>query len=279
MVEMTMDIAWRSTFLKVLAQGQVCSPRGKKIVELDHHTVQVDMNYPVLRLPDRKVNYRFMAAEALWICSGRDDVAFLDTYNPNMKNFSDDGVTLSGAYGPRINPQLSHVLQKLIDDRDTRQATLTIWSPNPPLTKDYPCTIAMDFKIRRGKLNLHVFMRSSDIWLGLPYDVFSFTMVAAKVLAQYKSLTAQQVQLGTLYLTAASSHLYEDHWGKSVDMVSDPGGPMPAEMTTARQLPLLNDLKDTRKGDPLRWWEKGVPATLVNKDAVPDLLWEQAKRF
>lgn len=260
MVEMTMDIAWRSTFLKVLAQGQVCAPRGKKIVELDHHTIQVDMNYPVLRLPGRRLNYRFMAAEALWMCTGRNDVAFLDPYNPHMKAFSDDGVTLAGAYGPRIDHQLNYVLGKLLEDKDTRQATLTIWSPNPSPTKDYPCTIAMDFKIRRGRLNCHVFMRSSDIWLGLPYDVFSFTMVATLLLSRYNEHTNGHVftRLGSLYLTAASSHLYEEHFPKSVDMVADPGNPLPAEMYEHGPLLLLAELKDTFRGHPSRWWEKGL---------------------
>jgi thymidylate synthase len=254
-----MDSAWRGTFLKVLAQGHVCAPRGKKIVELDHHMICVGMHYPVLRLPQRKVNYKFMAAEALWICTGRSDVAFLDPYNPNMKNFSDDGTILAGAYGPRIFRQLAYVINKLLKDQDTRQATLTIWEPNPHDTKDYPCTIVMDFKIRRGKLNLHVFMRSSDIWLGLPYDVFSFTMVAVLVLNYYNAHSKKIVGLGDLYLTAASSHLYEEHWKKSVDMVSDIGDPLPPAMFTSEQLPLLDQLKDTAKGDPLRWWEKGVP--------------------
>lgn len=258
-MSLTMDAAWRGTFLKVLAMGEPCAPRGKKILELDHHTIAVDMNYPVLRLPERKVNYRFMAAEAVWICSGREDVAFLDPYNPHMKNFSDDGFTLAGAYGPRILSQFSYVVDKLVEDRDTRQATLTVWSPNPKTTKDYPCTVAMDFKIRRGKLNLHVFMRSSDIWLGLPYDVFSFTMVAALVLGGYNFRRQASVQLGTLHLTAASSHLYEEHWTKSVDMVADPGDPLPSGFIEGASFyQLLFDLKDTWKGDPLRWWEKGV---------------------
>lgn len=251
----TMDAEWHRTIDLIRTHGRRVAPRGMPILELDHHTVAVDMRYPVLRCADRKLNYRFMAAEALWIISGANDLASLAEHNPNMAKFSDDGVTLAGAYGPRIMSQIEYAVKKLVDDRDTRQATLTIWQPNPASSKDIPCTVAMDFKIRDEKLNLHVFMRSSDAWLGLPYDVFSFTSVAAKVLSKLNIRTfPAYATLGTLYLTAASSHLYEEHWDVPVAQNATPCAPMPDEFC---EIPgaILGALKNTKKGDPLRWWE------------------------
>lgn len=259
----TMDEEWYRTFRMANRYGREISPRGWKIRELDHHTITVDMNYPVLRCTERKLNYRFMAAEAQWIIMARSDVAFLTKYNPNMQAFSDDGVTLAGAYGPRIMTQMSYVVQKLFEDRDTRQATLTIWKPNPPTTKDYPCTIAMDFKIRDDRLNLHVFMRSSDIWLGLPYDVFSFTAVATRFAQFYNDIREHHspaqapITPGNLYLTAASSHLYQRHWGEDI-------GEPPSMQTLGEPLPLaflsqpvtyLGNLMNSDKSSILRWWK------------------------
>jgi thymidylate synthase len=196
-----------------------------------------------------------MAAEALWILDGSDQLSELVRYNPNMAAFSDDGVTLAGAYGPRIMPQIPYVVSKLREDRDTRQAALTIWTPSPAPSKDIPCTVAMDFKVRDGKLNLHVFMRSSDIWLGLPYDVFSFSCVAYLVCSILGDVTP-----GTLYLTAASSHLYERHWGEKI------GDPPETECLSVPETywsrgpsnlkASLKILRDSRKGDVARWWER-----------------------
>jgi thymidylate synthase len=254
-----MDIAWSDVLTRVRRTGRVISPRGKRVKELDHETLQVDMRYPVLVAPERKVNYRFMAAEALWIVSGHDDLASLIPYNPRMAEFSDDGVTLSGAYGPRIDGQLGHVLQTLKNDASTRQATLTTWVPNPVPGRDIPCTVAMDFKIRDELMNLHVFMRSSDIWLGLPYDVFSFACVAMVVLGLYNNHTTSRIGLGTLYLTAASSHLYEDHWSRLVESYTGPMAEVPHELYDGKDLRALRErlliLRETRRGDPLRWWE------------------------
>lgn len=252
---MDMDEAWRATFYDAVGTGRVVAPRGARVRELEHRSVAVDMLYPVLRCPARRLNYRFMAAEALWILEGSDGLEDLVRYNPNMAKFSDDGVTLTGAYGPRIAGQIAYVVRKLREDRDTRQATLTVWTPNPAPSKDIPCTVAIDFKVRGDRLNAHVFMRSSDVWLGLPYDAFSFSCVAYMICSVLGDVTP-----GTLYLTASSSHLYEEHWDRVI------GDPPEAEcLPTPRPYwglgpsnlrASLRVLRDARRGDAARWWER-----------------------
>jgi thymidylate synthase len=259
----TMDQAWADTYDNVITYGHACKPRGKAISELLHHTIAVDMQYPVLRLPERKLNYKFMAAEAAWILSGSNQLSEITPYNKRLAEFSDDGQTLYGAYGPRIVNQLDHVVRKLVEDRDTRQATMTTWIQNPQPTKDVPCTVALDFKIREDRLNVHVFMRSSDVWLGLPYDVFTFTCVGLLVREVYNTWTASAtpIGVGNLYLTAASSHIYQDHWDAlSMPIAEVPGGlPLPIEKIDLYGIGhWLDRLKQTSKGDPMRWWETGL---------------------
>lgn len=211
--------AWLNTLAKIVAEGRDAAPRGKLTRELPHHTVEVYMADPLVLCPERNLSVRFACAEALWILAGDTRVEPLAAYAPRMREFSDDGVTLAGAYGPGVVAQLGYVVSKLLEDRDTRQAVLTLWKPNPPPSKDIPCTLALTFAIRAGRLHCHAFMRSSDAWLGLPYDVFSFSMVAAHVACEFNARVEPgprsvpdldpRVELGRLYLTAASSHLYE----------------------------------------------------------------------
>jgi thymidylate synthase len=196
-----------------------------KTLELVHRTVEVDMRAPVVAVIPRGANYKFMAAEAYWIINGDNSLAGIVPYNSVMAKFSDDGKTLAGAYGVPLSQQIGYVINKLEEDHDTRQAVMTFWRPNPLPSKDIPCTVALDFKIRDGKLNLHVFMRSSDQWLGLPYDIFSFSMIAYAVMSclnsEHRPWSAPTVKPGTLYLTAASSHIYEAHWSPAKNIVSD----------------------------------------------------------
>lgn len=254
----TADAAWVHAFRNVLIRGSEVSPRGKKVRELEHHTVMVDMRYPVV-LARPEMNRRFMAAEALWMLQGRDDVEMLAQHVPRMNDFSDDGRSLAGAYGPRIAEQLNYVVNKLREDRDTRQAALTIWRPNPMPSRDIPCTLAMTFQIRDNQLNAHVFMRSSDVWLGLPYDVFSFTMVAEWVRMHYNFVHGIAgnglVAPGMLYVTAASSHLYEEHWGRTVH-ARPVTPPMPNWNSPEHLLSVLDVITGSTVGSALRWWER-----------------------
>lgn len=223
----TADQAWVNLLRTLLIEGQTVSPRGLNTLEVLHHvSLSVDLNHPVVTHPLRKLNYRFMAAEALWIQEGRNELADLTRVNPRMADYSDDGQTLAGAYGPRIRPQVPYVVQALVRDRDTRQAALTIWTPSPAPSKDLPCTIAMTFSIREHRLYQHVFMRSSDAWLGVPYDVFSFSLLGIEVACLYNReqcpspACCHPIGLGHLTVTMTSSHLYEEHWSPASAVIS-----------------------------------------------------------
>jgi len=159
----------------------------------------------ILVHPIRKLNYRFMVAEFLWYIRGKNTLEPLTRFNPNMKKFSDDGVTLAGAYGPRLMPQWSYVMSKLLEDIDTRQAVASIWTPSPKPSRDIPCTLSLQFLRREDKLNLIVTMRSSDIWLGLSYDMFSFSQI------QNVMAGALGINRGWIQFNLGSSHLYEEH--------------------------------------------------------------------
>jgi thymidylate synthase len=264
-----MNRVWLNLLNDILEGGDPVSPRGQATLELPQKTIVVNMRSPVLTLPQRLLNYRFMAAEAFWILTGDNRVETIAPYNSHISQFSDDGVTFFGAYGPKIISQLTYVVDKLRDDEVTRQAGLTLWRENPPTTKDVPCTIAIWFQIRDRHLNCHVFMRSSDVWLGIPYDVFNFSMLAHLVCARYRDdgnvasrFKRRPISPGNLYLTAASSHLYERNHASAEDCLRHGENvPIPHETPTtlydseAFLLTVLEKLRDSKPGDPLRWWE------------------------
>jgi thymidylate synthase len=170
------------------------------------------MQRPILSVKQRKLGYKFLAAEAWWIITGKNDVASIKKYSPHIASFSNDGRHFDGAYGPRIVDQIRYVVDSLERDVDTRQSVASIWRPNPRDSKDVPCTISVQWVIRDAKLHCIDTMRSSDAWLGWPYDVFNFSMLSAYVLLllRERSKFFEEIQLGNLWLTAGSSHLYVD---------------------------------------------------------------------
>lgn len=210
------NLAWVIELLGVLESGNDVAPRGQVTKELLQQTSVIDMRRPVVTLPERKLSTKFLGGEAYWILSGDNRVETIAPYNKNIVNYSDDGETFFGAYGPRILSQLDYVVDKLKSDADTRQAVLTIWRENPPETKDVPCTVAVHFMIRDHKLNCHVFMRSNDLWLGFPYDVFNFSMLSHLVCCRLNAFVVEDggaiIEPGVLYHTASSRHIYEQHF-------------------------------------------------------------------
>ena len=203
----TFGQVWYDLLDELCYYGDEARPRGLPIKErLAVSLTVTDALANVLMDPLRALNYRFMVAEWLWILAGRNDVASLERYNQKMRDFSDDGLTLAGAYGPRLLPQWPYLLNALRADQDTRQATATIFTPCPARSKDVPCTLSFQLLRRAGALHGVVTMRSSDAWLGLPYDFFTFSQLLNSMAA------ALAVRAGALTFHLGSSHLYEPHY-------------------------------------------------------------------
>lgn len=258
------------TLLSLLTKcGKTSSPRGMEVREVLALQTLVDMRYPVVRVPGRKLGWRFLAAEAWWILSGRDDVESIAPYSKGISDFSDDGVRFFGAYGPKVAGQIDGVVDKLLQDPDSRQAVISIWRENPPATRDVPCTLSLQFLIRDRKLHCVATMRSSDAWLGWVYDVFNFTMISAMVLLKLRARcfdlgTAELAystlaeDLGNLYLTMGSSHLYERNW-KAVE-----------EILAGSSLKYQLQPEASPPFEPLKLWTNGVELLPVDLKVAAD---------
>lgn len=188
--------------LRFLANGDAVAPRDQPTYERLGVSFTVDdARNNILVHPYRNLNYRFMLAEWLWIAAGRSDLESLTRYNKRMAQFSDDGETLTGAYGPRLANQWGYVLDALRRP-DSRQAVASIWTPCPGPSKDIPCTLSLQFLSRGGFLSTIVIMRSSDIWLGLPHDFYVFSQLANGLAGELG------LKPGHVTFHLGSSHLY-----------------------------------------------------------------------
>lgn len=199
--------------------GTCIGPRGMGTRELLNRTISFDGRTCLLDVPSRGLNYRFAVAEFVWMAFGQRAVEPLSQFNQVMSQFSDDGITLTGAYGPHICGLKQRVLRKLKDDPNTRQAVIVIPRPSVYSTKDEPCTLAFQLLLRGGKLHGVLTMRSSDAWLGVPYDAFTFGMLLNCFAGELG------VEVGRLTMNLASAHLYDrdlDAAQRVLTLVYDP---------------------------------------------------------
>jgi thymidylate synthase len=233
---------WRRTLTLCLHHPHYApTPRGKHNRERLADLLTIDMMHPVLTIKKRNLGYRFLCAEPAWMLSGDNRVATIKEYSKSIAYFSDDGDTFFGAYGPKIVAQLPYVISALRRDRDCRQGVINIWRESPPATKDPPCTLNCQFLIRNDRLDLFVNMRSSDVWLGVPYDVFNFSMLAGFVILELGDPTLKP---GVLFQYAGSRHLYEPEWEAAKDLLKYSDYPLfyPAPFDPATQFKSGTDL-------------------------------------
>lgn len=213
MVSMTqfksVNEAWEYWYNQLAMQnGSSASRDGAVTGEIINAvTVIDDPKDNLVTSPIRKLSHKYAIGELLWYLSGSNKLDAIANYSKAWNKLSDDGETVNSAYGHRIFEkfgfdQWEHVKGLLKADPNSRQAVIHIKEPNPEKTKDLPCTVALQYFIRDGKLYATTYMRSNDIWLGFPYDVFTFTCL------QIKMAFELGVGIGSYTHIAGSLHLY-----------------------------------------------------------------------
>lgn len=265
---MTANTSYRDILVQVLGYGVAVEQQksagsaGRGTHEIVNGHFVTPMQQPVITIRSRSLNYRFMAAEAAWILSGSNHLEDIVWAMKRYKDYSDDGVFLRGAYGPKVIDQLPYIISTLRRDINSRQAVLTIWRERPdPASKDIPCTVAMQFLVRNGILHTIVTMRSWDVYWGLPYDIFTFSAIGAMV----ASLIPGVVALGDLHVNAGSLHLYENHRKSVADLVQQ----VPDVIVDTTSLPHLFDL-ELMRNEPHRLEQElsNVAQRAVHVDAL-----------
>lgn len=181
--------------------------------------------------------------ELLWYLSGSNRLSRIKYYiGQRYDENSDDGKTVYGAYGPRLFKmdgsidQTKSILKLLQTRPDTRRAVIQLFSAQDILKHhaDIPCTCTLQFLLRKRRLSVVAHMRSNDAFLGLPHDVFAFTMLQEMFA---RSLGAD---IGEYVHFVGSLHLYDrdrndaeeflrEGWQRTTPMPGmPPGDPWPS---------------------------------------------------
>jgi|SRR5688572_14858432 len=210
---------YRKIVTTVYTRGRKRSPRGLATYDLGPTTICIMNTSGGMPIGQgRNLNSAIGAVEAIQLIAGRADENLVLRVAPQFADYLDHGF-FHGAYGRRIEKQLESVYFRLREDESTRQAVITLWnakSDNIMGMRDYPCTVALGFDINdHGGLDMHVLMRSNDVWRGLPYDIFQFTQL------QFTLARALDRPVGMYEHTAWSLHLYEsdlDAFEKMMDV-------------------------------------------------------------
>lgn len=222
----SLDDLLAKVFQRLLVRGSRIEPTKGAATELSG--VLLRLNSPRARLSRTETRGILFSClgELLWYLKGTNRLDFIEYYISRYKQYSDDGETIFGGYGPRIfgsdgNSQILKITELLRSKPDSRQAVVQIFD-KADLTEahlDVPCTCTLQFMVRDRRLNLFVSMRSNDAYMGLPHDVFAFTMIQELV------ARALDLDLGHFKHFVGSLHLYDTDRQKAVEYLEEGGQP------------------------------------------------------
>lgn len=183
---------------------------------------------------NRRYYPHIAAAETAWQLMGTKDPEFilgkaprlwskfLETEAVEQDNGNGNGPigvekqVLKTAYGYRWRKafgrdQIALACNELTNNPTNRQLFVSAWDPRSdglggPQPKNIPCPVGFTVSRFQDDLHMSVFIRSSDIFVGLPYDVMAYSFTADAIAATVGLRPA------SLHVTLAHPHLYEPHW-------------------------------------------------------------------
>jgi thymidylate synthase len=209
-----MTYAFIDSLQNALAEGKSLAVRGSTVIELRNRLTVIERPLErCLVTPRRRNNIFATIAETMWVLAGRNDLTFLAHYLPRAQDFSDDGQTWRGAYGPRLRnwhgiDQLRENLTLLRHELNSRRAVMSIFDPALDFgaSKDIPCNNWIHWLIRDNRLYMNVAIRSNDIMWGFSgINTFEWS-VLHELMAYWLD-----VDVGEITLFASSFHLYKHH--------------------------------------------------------------------
>jgi thymidylate synthase len=192
----------------------------------------------------RRTYPKTMAAEIAWYLQGTQDVTWLRNYTKIWDGFvEDDGVTVANSYGYRWRKhfgrdQIALAINALADNNSTRQAVVTAWDPAVDglgnQAKNVPCPTHFTLNIKPGPmgtdykvLNSALFIRSSDVTVGLPYDVGGHCLLLEAIRQSIAPRLDPSLKLGSIHVTLADAHIYQEHLSVAEHMLLNPEAATP----------------------------------------------------
>lgn len=270
----------------------ISSPRGMTVKEILGYQFQIiNPRHRIPYVQGRDLSVHYMVAELLWYLAGNDSTEWISNYSSFWSKISDDGRTANSAYGARIfKPhermcaavnenwtQWNYVIEELKKDPDSRRAVIHIRSPQDSILAnlDVPCTLSLQFFLRNDKVHMVTSMRSSDVILGLAYDVPAFTIFQELLALQLSSELGRSIGLGTYTHLSASLHVYERHfkmvekilnedWKQNYEKLLEMP-PMPSMPQLDKMMMIEQDLRCCEDDADLK--------TIVERDSFQEEYW------
>ena len=138
--------------------------------------------------------------------------------------------------------QLIDLIAGIKEDPYSRRHILTAWNPGElELMALPPCHILSQFWVNNGKLSCHMYQRSADMFLGMPFNIASYALFT-HMIAQVCNL-----EVGDLIISVGDAHIYNNHFDQVREQLGRKPFPLPTLVLNPDVSVIMNfDMEDVK---------------------------------
>lgn len=166
----------------------------------------------------KKLHIRSIVHELLWFLSGSSNIKYLHDNGVSIwDEWADENGDLGPVYGVqwrswpaadgRKIDQITNLVEGIKKNPDSRRHLVVAWNPAEVDKMALPpCHCLFQFYVANGKLSCQLYQRSCDFFLGVPFNIASYSLLTHMI--------AQQCDLdvGDFVWTGGDCHIYKNHF-------------------------------------------------------------------
>ena len=234
---MTIDRQYEDLLARIMEEGTLKGDRtGTGTRSLFGGQLRYDLSKGFPLITTKRVHLKSVVGELLWFLSGDSNVRWLQENGIRIWNeWADENGDLGPVYGVQWRKwgtaqgetidQISSVLETLKTNPDSRRMIVSAWNVGE-LEKMAlePCHAFFQLYVADARLSLHLYQRSADMFLGVPFNIASYSLLT-HMFAQQAGL-----EVGEFIWTGGDCHIYSNH----VEQVTEQLSRTPYEFPTLK---------------------------------------------
>jgi thymidylate synthase len=181
------------------------------------YQMRFDLNAGFPAITTKRLHFRSIIYELLWFLRGETNIAYLKEHGVSIwDEWADENGELGPVYGyqwrswPAPNgehiDQIARVVASIKRDPDSRRHIVSAWNVSEIERMALPpCHLLFQFYVADGRLSCQLYQRSADLFLGVPFNIASYSLLTLMV-AQVTGLAP-----GEFVHTLGDAHLYMNH--------------------------------------------------------------------
>lgn len=212
------------------------------------HQMRFDLARGFPLVTTKKLHLRSIVIELLWFLRGDTNVRWLQEQKVSIwDEWADANGDLGPVYGKqwrqwetpdgREIDQIAGLVDLIKRDPASRRQIVTAWNPADLHRMALaPCHCLFQTQVANGRLNLQLYQRSADVFLGVPFNIASYALLT--------HMLAQQCGLepGVFVWTGGDCHLYSNHLDQAREQLTRDPRPLP-KLTILRRPHAIDDYR------------------------------------